>query len=457
MSVSGRWIDRLRLQAARFARDRGGAMAMTLALMTTSFAGMVALSVDVSDWYGTKRAMQSAADAGALGGELQIYQQGTSAQAIAAGTTDAQLNATGLAAGATVSVTVDPNSQAVTATLTKQANVMLAGIFLGSAPTITVSATAGLVTTSGGSGTPYCLLITSPTSPSGSDALVVTGGSHIQASGCNAVVNSTAQSGLTNGSASSVNNGSTITDKSICGPGAFYHDSSTYNAAPTACNAVSDPLASLTAPSNVNGACTYNNYSIDSSNSLSYTDGSNNAHSLKYQSAFTMSPGVYCGGIALNGSAPVTMQAGIYIVRGGSFSMTNSSPTVSGTGVSIYLTGNGSLLNVSNGTLTISAPTTGSMAGISIYEDHSSTTGTINNYMTNSGVVNSTGVMYFGNQNVIIGGGFQSKPSSYTILVAYTLNISNGSTLYLNSNYSGTTVPVPTQMYPTTQVVALTQ
>src|ERR1700722_2435827 len=103
-------IARIRTQWTRFAIDRRGAMAMTLGLLMTGFAGMTALSVDVADWYGSRRIMQSAADAGAMGGALALKNGDTNAQAISAATTDAQLNATGLGAGATVAASIDASS-----------------------------------------------------------------------------------------------------------------------------------------------------------------------------------------------------------------------------------------------------------------------------------------------------------------------------------------------------------
>ena len=62
----------MRMGLARFAIDQRGAMAMTLGLLMTGFAGAVALSVDVADWYGSRRVMQSAADAGAMGGAFAL-------------------------------------------------------------------------------------------------------------------------------------------------------------------------------------------------------------------------------------------------------------------------------------------------------------------------------------------------------------------------------------------------
>ena len=111
MDVSYRAMRALRAACLRFGRDRRGAMAVTLGLLMTSFAGMVALSVDVTDWYSTRRAMQSAADAAALGGAYALYNGGSNSQATAAATTDAQLNLGGFAKGAAVSVAIDSGSQ----------------------------------------------------------------------------------------------------------------------------------------------------------------------------------------------------------------------------------------------------------------------------------------------------------------------------------------------------------
>src|ERR1700744_6727791 len=89
----------IRISMARFAIDQRGAMAMTLGLLMTGFAGAVALSVDVADWYGSHRVMQAAADAGAMGGALALKNGSTTDQAVSVAKTDAQLNATGLGAG----------------------------------------------------------------------------------------------------------------------------------------------------------------------------------------------------------------------------------------------------------------------------------------------------------------------------------------------------------------------
>jgi Flp pilus assembly protein TadG len=459
MGMSGSVRNRFGAVWRRFAGDRGGAMAMTLGLLMTSFAGMAAISVDVSDWYSTHRSMQAAADAAALGGALELSEGGTNTQAIAAATTDAQLNTSGLGTGTAINVTIDPNTNNVTATLSKHADMLLSGIFMPSAATITASATAGIVNTAGGSAstTPYCLIVTSP---SAANVVTLSGSSSIQASGCAVVINSTSTSGT------SISGSTTIKSKTLCGPGGFLvSGSSTYQPAATTCSAVSDPYANFTPPPGVSNPCNYTNFQTYGSNYYKYTDQNGNSYTnTTGVSTITLSPGVYCGGINFGAYTNASFQPGIYILRNGGL-VTSGNTTATGNGVAFYLTGSGTATQLANDnvnlsastTLTITAPTTGPMAGIAIFEDRSAATGTLTNTLSGNSTVNFTGLLYFGNQNVNVSGSSENQSAGFTMMVAYTLNYSGYSTLYLNSNYSSTSVPIPAGMKPSSQTVALLQ
>jgi hypothetical protein len=50
----------------------------------------------------------------------------------------------------------------------------------------------------------------------------------------------------------------------------------------------------------------------------------------------TLNPGVYCGGLTLGSQSKFTLSAGVYSIRGGTFTI-NSQATVTGTGVMVYL------------------------------------------------------------------------------------------------------------------------
>jgi len=465
----------MRIGLARFAIDQRGAMAMTLGLLMTGFAGAVALSVDVADWYGSRRVMQSAADAGAMGGALALKNGATSANAISAATTDAKLNATGLGAGATVSATVSGTK--VTVTVSKRATLLLSGLFLSSAPMISATAGADLVQTTNTSQPPVCLLITSP---SAANVLQLSGSSSIQASGCRIVVNSSSTSAI------NISGGTSINSKALCGPGGHVSSgSASFNPAEINCPAMADPLAGMAVPSAASPTlpCTVTNFQTGGNNFYSYKDnngntvsdnnGSNTVSTNFYydtpgtsSSVLNLKPGVYCGGISTGGYTNIRFQPGVYVLRNGGLT-TSGNTTGVGTGVAFYLTGTGTAVQLQNDyvdlsastTLTITAPTDAStgMQGIVIYQDGSAATGALTNTLSGNSQINFTGAMYFGHQNVVVSGSSENQQAGYTCLIAYTINYSGYSTLYLNSNYSSTTVPVPTVLYGGTSTVALTQ
>ena len=432
LHVTGKRIVRETL--LRFAGDRSGAMAITIGLMMTSLAGMVALSVDVADWYGTRRAMQSEADSAALGGAMELFENGTTAQITAAATTDGNLNRGGMVNGAALTVSVDSTAQVVTATMTKTADMFFSRLFLGSAPAISVTAKAGLAN----GGPPVCLLVTNP---SASSVVYVDGSSSIQATGCAVVVDSSSASAM------QLQGGTSINAKAICGPGGNSAAAgSTYNPTPTLCAAISDPLANWPAPAAVNNPCDYTGYTVNGNNTATYKNSAGTTVITTYGSAQApLLPGVYCGGINLaqsGGSANVVFQAGTYILRNGGL-VTGGSTVATGTGVSLYLSGTGDISLNNSTTLTITAPTSGEMAGIAIYEDHSQPTGTVTNYFQGNSALNFTGVLYFGSQNVYMNGSSSNNSAGYTSMVVNALEYEGYSTLYLNSNYAGTNVPVP--------------
>src|SRR5207245_1899787 len=68
--------------------------------------------------------------------------------------------------------------------------------------------------------------------------------------------------------------------------------------------AMADPLASLPAPSNATASCDHNGYEVKTSG--------------------TLSQGVYCGGINVDGGVTATFNPGTYIIRGGQFNIGSS-------------------------------------------------------------------------------------------------------------------------------------
>jgi hypothetical protein len=148
-----------------------------------------------------------------------------------------------------------------------------------------------------------------------------------------------------------------------------------------------------------------------------------------------LNQGVFCGGITISGSAAVTFNPGLYVIKpiGGlpAGLVINSSGTVSGDGVTFYNgAASGPLSISSTGTVSLTAPTTGPYAGILMFQDPSNTSSA-----TVGGGSNSTfvGALYFPNaplsiNNIGLGG-------ACTIVVASSVDI-RGNTNRFNANLS---------------------
>src|ERR1700691_6034494 len=89
---------------------------------------------------------------------------------------------------------------------------------------------------------------------------------------------------------------------------------------------VADPLVNTNAPTV--GSCTY----TGTQNYNSYTA----QQTPPYSGHYTISPGVYCGGISASNGTSVTFNSGTYILAGGGMSLNNGGGTDTGTNVTFY-------------------------------------------------------------------------------------------------------------------------
>jgi hypothetical protein len=154
----------------------------------------------------------------------------------------------------------------------------------------------------------------------------------------------------------------------------------------------------------------------------------------------TLSHGTYCGFTLYSGTT--TLNPGVYVIDGGYFTVSNA--TLTGTGVTIILTGTGSnyaALSFSNAaTVNLTAPTTGTYAGIAIFQVPAApvkTIATTANSIVGGTHVTLTGVLYFPSQALLYSNGATTS-STCTQVVAWQLSWQGGATL--NSNCAGTGV-----------------
>ena len=113
----------------------------------------------------------------------------------------------------------------------------------------------------------------------------------------------------------------------------------------------------------------------------------------------TLSPGVYCGGLETKDGANVTLSPGVYILDGGEPGLLFAGgSTVEGDGVTLILTNNAKADISGLSTVTLSAPTSGTYAGVLIFQDPNAPTGGDPNMINGDSLDTFTGALYFPNQ-----------------------------------------------------------
>lgn len=200
----------------------------------------------------------------------------------------------------------------------------------------------------------------------------------------------------------------------------------------------------------------------------------------------TLSPGVYCKGLTIEGTARVTLNPGVYVFRDGPLTVRQNAE-FSGKGVTLVFTGKKSYFRfLDNSLIQISAPSSGVSAGMLLWEakafqpglnswknggcggggdddddDVGSNScgppvpGTVPPKKTNEHHINSdrarelTGTIYLRNGLLLID---SRRPvadqSPFTVMVVNKLDLYDGPNLKLNSNFAGATVPVPQGLGP---------
>jgi hypothetical protein len=211
------------------------------------------------------------------------------------------------------------------------------------------------------------------------------------------------------------NPNSTLLSSALCVSGGWTSSGLTV-APPTKCDPVADPLVNLPVPPEAGDACKYSNHVVDGGK-------------------VSLTPGVYCNNLTLNAGATATLSPGTYVFRDGVFKL-NSGSRLTGTGVLLFFTGTGSRLEVnSNSWLELSAPKSGALANILIYQDrktfsdffilnsnsHSQLEGTI--YIPNSPLrLNSNGTM---------------KASPFLSIIVRRLDLNSNSNLVIRNFAEG--------------------
>jgi hypothetical protein len=156
----------------------------------------------------------------------------------------------------------------------------------------------------------------------------------------------------------------------------------------------------------------------------------------------TLQPGVYQGGIEISSNARVTFSSGIYYIEGGGLYIAGQS-NVTGNEVMIYnapASSNASSNGIrveGQGSVTLSPPTTGTYAGLTLFQSRTGPQPVVS--ITGNGSFDMTGTLYAPSAKALIAGNGDVSLTSQ--LIVDNLDIGgNGNT---NITYNGQTARTP--------------
>lgn len=400
-------MRRRSLRTREFVKSTAGSVAAIVAVSLPVVVGVMGLGIDVGHWYFARRSLQTVADAAALAAAMRYANGGDDLDVVALA--DAQRN--GFIGGAPA-LTLNPppatgpntgDIKAVEVTVEEPAKLYFASYFINRfevrARAVAAAATPG----------EFCVV---GLEPSESKAVELSGGANATL-GCGVAVNSRSASALYLSGNSSLD----ATPISMSGDYQAGSNTALTSQPETGAPPVQDPYEDLTSPTPT--AC-------DHASSTTVNGG-------------TLSPGVFCNGLALKNA--VHLNPGVYIIDGGGLSM-NAGAVVTGTDVTIILTdtalsGSGSgTVDINGGaSVTLAAPSTGPWAGVLFFQDRNAPSAV--NKFNGGANLQLTGALYFPSQELQFTGGSEVGGAVCTHLVARKVNFGGNAVVKNNCATTG--------------------
>jgi hypothetical protein len=359
--------------------SRGNVIVAAAASLPVVIGG-AGLATDTLQWALWKRQLQRQADSAALSGAFALAQDKsatTSANADIARTSELALSAAPVIETPPSTGAGTGNDSAVRVVVQTSRNLAFSSLFLSSAPTIKAEATAAVVQNG-----KYCVIALEPTTSTG---ITMSGNATVNM-GCGMATNSKSNNAVSAGGSSSI----TATPIAAVGtvvPSTNYTSDTVFKSHQVV---QKDPYASLPDP---------DISSMDCNNSIAVGPNS---------SPPPFSAGCYKN-IDIKGT--VRLNPGVYYIDGGTFNVGSQGKLV-GEGVTIILTSKtassdpSSIATVSmNGgaEISLSAPTTGTYAGVIFYQDRRALDTADNKINGNSNAFYQ-GAIYFPKQQVTFNG-----------------------------------------------------
>ena len=451
-------------RAASFGASRHGGVALIFALVTPVLLGLAGGGIDYARLVSRRTQVQGAVDAGALAGgsTLKLALSNTAAVTSVAEQTVRSAANSPADRPLTVQVTVGADKTSVAVSASESFKLSF-GSFVG-VPAVTIGAKAQASVVGR---MRLCMLALDP---------LATGAFNLQkyamvtASGCTLYSNSINPAGMVGGDSAIAK------AETICSSGGYSGQRANFAPTPqTGCPVIEDPLKGRANPPI--GACSglpfpFNLLPLGKTPTI--------------DQSITLDPGTFCGGLQIKKSAVVTLKPGIYVFKDGPL-IVKDTATLSGANVGLFFAGDKSgLLFDKKTTVSLTAPTTGDMAGLLMSEQTAVTnpldpailanaldlgvsipltppplglTKPLRTYrIISDNARTMLGTIYLPSGRLVID---STKPvadqSAYTVIVAQQINLYEGPNLVLNANYAGTSVPVPKGLGPVSGRLLITQ
>lgn len=369
------WIARHRASFCGFGSTRRGNVAITFAISMMAVAATTGAAIDYGRASMAHTKLQAAIDLAVIAGASDK----TTAWSTSADNALAAQYSSSEAAAVTRTF-----SKATDTTVTGTASQTVSTVFLGlfQINAIRVAATSKAKLAQGAS-TQVCVLLKS----TGSQALTVNSGAVVNAPNCEVHIASTSSPDAI------FNASTTLSTKRICaGSSNVIDNGGTHPNLVKSCTTATDPYAgALPAPPST--TCTYNGGN--------WSGGTIN-----------LSPGVFCGWYNLNNAPTVNFAPGVYVIKGGGVNVNGG--TWTGTGVTFYFDDSSVIQFNSAVKANLSAPTTGTYAGILFYEKSGLSN---SNFIFNDSLGHDLeGLLWLPSRNVTFNSGSQVASDNITMV-----------------------------------------
>ncbi|WP_244625520.1 TadE/TadG family type IV pilus assembly protein [Methylobacterium mesophilicum] len=465
--VNVRWqisARRWRMRGFAFARNGRGGVALTFALSSPVLFGLVGGGVDYARLVARRTQIQNAVDAGALAGGNALKLAASDAASVRGAVEQIIVANAPAPADKPLAITVAVADDKTSVFARAEDRVALTfGRFIGLASqTVAAQAKVSIV-----GKMRLCMLTLDPSAPG---AFNLQKNAQVTALGCALYSDSVSPLGMVGGA-----NALARAD-TICSVGGYSGVRANFSPPPqTECPVIQDPLQGRVAPPVGGCASLPFPFNLLPLGKMATIDKD-----------VTLEPGTYCAGLTVKKNATVTMRPGIYVFKDGPL-IVKDNATLTGVDVGLYFAGDkAGLLFDKKTTVSLSAPTTGVMAGMLMSEQPAVTapldpalgvtddstgapvpptpaplgqTAPMRIYrIISNNARTMLGTIYLPSGRLVIDA---DKPvadqSAYTVVVTRQVNLYEGPNLYLNANYEGTSVPVPKGVGPLGGRVVISQ